>query len=194
MGPLATLSPSRGGVITATPPARPPRTSLCNTDCPFWDRCIEPGQGIANITSGRYYSPPPHRCEATPKVSCQTTMSEPTPALRPATGSTGAGLVRLMRPHQWVKNGFVLAPLVFVGQFMEPASVVAGAADPGVVLSGGPRPPTSLTIAMMWSTTASIRAKRCSGLWPVGRVSIRQAVLLLGGAVSAVGGWLPAAT
>lgn len=29
------------------------------------------------------------------------------------------GLVALMRPKQWVKNGFVLAPLVFAGSFLD---------------------------------------------------------------------------
>ncbi len=33
------------------------------------------------------------------------------------------GLVRLVRPRQWIKNGFVLAPLVFAGEFVKPQAV-----------------------------------------------------------------------
>jgi decaprenyl-phosphate phosphoribosyltransferase len=39
--------------------------------------------------------------------------------------STVNSLIKLMRPRQWIKNGFVLAPLVFTGRFLQPEAISA---------------------------------------------------------------------
>lgn len=39
--------------------------------------------------------------------------------------STVPGLVRLLRPKQWVKNAFVFAPLVFAGEFTHSGALVS---------------------------------------------------------------------
>lgn len=48
-------------------------------------------------------------------------MDNTTPV--PASLATWQGMLKLLRPKQWVKNAFVLAPLVFAGEFLNPLAI-----------------------------------------------------------------------
>ena len=50
-------------------------------------------------------------------------MTASTPIATRNAVSIALALLRLMRPEQWIKNGFVLAPLVFAGRFTDQAAV-----------------------------------------------------------------------
>jgi|SRR5579883_1291700 4-hydroxybenzoate polyprenyltransferase len=43
--------------------------------------------------------------------------------MTPSIATQAGGLLRLLRPKQWIKNAFVIAPLIFAHAFLEPRSI-----------------------------------------------------------------------
>jgi hypothetical protein len=68
------------------------------------------------------HAQPAHSSGAPPGV---TMSSDPPPSLLPVVERTplkvALGLLKTARPHQWVKNVFVLAPVVFAKEIFEPS-------------------------------------------------------------------------
>ncbi|HEX2204639.1 MAG TPA: decaprenyl-phosphate phosphoribosyltransferase [Longimicrobium sp.] len=57
-----------------------------------------------------------HVAEPQPQTDTRTAGAPPP--------SAGGALARLVRPRQWIKNAFVLAPTVFAGLYLDPPSVL----------------------------------------------------------------------
>jgi len=105
-------------------------------------------------------------------------------------------LVRSLRPEQWLKNGFVLAPLLFSGRVTDPASW--GSAGTAVLAFCAAASATYLVNDVRdRESDRQHPVKRlrpiASGAVGVGLALATSAVLLVGAAflAVAVGGWLP---
>ena len=99
-------------------------------------------------------------------------MTEPNPRSRMGVPP----LIRLMRPHEWVKNFFVFAPLVFSGELLNPSKVLATCAVWVVFCSA-----TSFVYVfndlLDLETDRHHPVKRLRPL-PASQVTVRKAVLL----------------
>ena len=73
-----------------------------------------------------------------PQVPARANDAAPSAGLEPQPRSQGSlgwrlgGVVRTLRPHQWVKNVFVLAPVVFAREIFEPVLLSRAASAFGV--------------------------------------------------------------
>ena len=56
----------------------------------------------------------------------KTTTEQPAMGASPTYGAMFTGVLKTLRPHQWVKNVFVLAPLFFSKAFLDPSSLALG--------------------------------------------------------------------
>lgn len=92
----------------------------------------------------------------------------------------------LLRPHQWIKNGFVLAPLVFAGAFLTPAAVLDAVAAAVVFC-------LAASAVYVWNDLQDVEADRRHPIKqhtrPIaaGAVSTEQAYSVLVGLLALVG-------
>lgn len=102
------------------------------------------------------------------------------------------GLIRLMRPKQWAKNGFVLAPLIFSGAFLDISAVSHALL---AVLLFCIASSATYIINDMHDIEGDRRHPKKSKTRPLaaGIVSVRAALVLLAGLYAAlVWGWFVA--
>lgn len=85
-------------------------------------------------------------------------------------------LVELLRPAQWVKNGFVLAPLLFGGRLNDPAAVLWSLAAFACVCAAASGV-YCLNDVMDWRSDLNHPEKRTRPI-PSGRVSARAALAI----------------
>ncbi|MEB3330108.1 MAG: decaprenyl-phosphate phosphoribosyltransferase [Candidatus Sericytochromatia bacterium] len=107
-------------------------------------------------------------------------------AVAPVAPRGWRALVALLRPRQWIKNAFVLAPLVFASAFTRPGALEAAAL--GLVLFCA----ASSAVYILNDMRDAPRdrqhpTKRHTRPLAAGTVSLRQAAWLLGAAVALAG-------
>ena len=67
-----------------------------------------------------------------PAVGEERASGEVASGARPTSMGLVRGVIRTVRPHQWVKNLFVLAPLVFAKQLTDPRTIIGAIGAFGV--------------------------------------------------------------
>jgi 4-hydroxybenzoate polyprenyltransferase len=96
---------------------------------------------------------------------------------------SGVDWLRLLRPHQWIKNGFVLAPLLFSGLASQPTQVAAAAlafAAFCLLASGG-----YVINDLLDRDADSQHPSKCLRPLAAGRIKARRALQVAGGLTGA---------